>query len=72
MAEEAEERRRRAAMNKEFKEFAQKIADTVRDVHELADNRAMEKFKSIYHSGILASMVFLSDQTFYYNLLRIV
>jgi nucleosome binding factor SPN SPT16 subunit len=70
--QEAEERRRRAAMNKEFKEFAQKIADAVRDVYGLADNRAMEKFKSIFHSGILDSMVFLSGRMFYYNLLRIV
>jgi nucleosome binding factor SPN SPT16 subunit len=70
--QEAEERRRRAAMNKEFKEFAQKISDAVCNVRDFSDNRATEKSRWIFRSGILVSMVFHSDRMFCYNLLLIV
>jgi nucleosome binding factor SPN SPT16 subunit len=48
--QEAEERRRRATMNKEFKEFAQKIADAVISPLTWLICRAMGRFKWIFLS----------------------
>jgi nucleosome binding factor SPN SPT16 subunit len=60
--QEAEERRRRAGMNKEFKEFAQKIADAVISFLSSLIRRVMGRFKLIFLSETWDFKVSHSDR----------